>query len=206
MKVLYTYAAPLEGEAIAQQLALSLCMGVGKAASAASLSRYLNTETMPDLLCCFGLAGSYGPELQVGDLCLLGSDQLADEGAQSEQGFISLADMQLGNTGPFVMDAQWSQRLASMLGDLPLVHGATVSTCSATDALALERAQRSGAQVESMEGAAVALTCQLHGIPLVQLRCISNRTGDRDKAGWDLQGAVAKLQQAVLQLHGAQPW
>ena len=51
-----------------------------------------------------------------------------------------------------------------------------------------------------MEGAAVGAVCAALGIPWVQLRVISNRTGDRDRAGWDLDAELAVLHPAVRRL------
>jgi futalosine hydrolase len=75
-----------------------------------------------------------------------------------------------------------------------------VSTCSGTDASSAELLRRTGARVETMEGAAVALACRLASIPLVQLRAVSNLTGDRDKAGWDLGLAVSRVQTALIRV------
>jgi futalosine hydrolase len=59
---------------------------------------------------------------------------------------------------------------------------------------------RTNAAIETMEGAAVALVCRKLSIPLVQLRSVSNRTGDRERAAWDLDGACAPLHDAVRKL------
>ena len=79
----------------------------------------------------------------------------------------------------------------------PIVRGATVSTCSATDVLATELATRTGAAVETMEGAAIGLACAAAGVPWAQLRAVSNLTGDRAKANWDFDRALAALHQAI---------
>jgi len=89
---------------------------------------------------------------------------------------------------------------------VPVVRGATVSNCSGSDPLALAIARRSGAAVETMEGAAVLQVCAHFGVPVVQLRCVSNRTGDRARGGWDLRGAVDRLHAAVRVLASAQGW
>ena len=75
--------------------------------------------------------------------------------------------------------------------------GATVSTCSATDPLAAELGARTGAAVETMEGAAIGLACAAAGVPWAQLRAVSNLTGDRARAGWDLARAVGALHGAI---------
>jgi futalosine hydrolase len=54
-----------------------------------------------------------------------------------------------------------------------------------------------------MEGAAIALACAHAGVPWVQLRAVSNLTGDRDRAGWDRDRALAALANTVAELAAA---
>jgi nucleoside phosphorylase len=44
--------------------------------------------------------------------------------------------------------------------------------------------------IESMEGAAAATVAARLGVPFAQLRAVSNLVGERDRARWDLRGAV----------------
>jgi futalosine hydrolase len=48
-----------------------------------------------------------------------------------------------------------------------------------------------------MEGAAVAFCCAEAAVPLVQLRAVSNFTGERSRGAWDLETACARVQAAV---------
>lgn len=200
MPALYAYAAAVEAGSLPSDLDIEfLEIGIGKAAAAAAISRRLATGTRPDVVVLFGVAGSYHEDLQVGQVCVVAEDCLADEGAATESGFRSLVDLGLpGKTG-FAMDARRTAIAGDRLG-VPAVRAATVSTCSAEDALAATLAKRTGAAVESMEGAAVALACEAWEVPLVQIRCVSNRTGDRSRGGWDLAAAAAGIQQAVRTL------
>ena len=64
----------------------------------------------------------------------------------------------------------------------------TVSTCTGTDCLGAEsKVERVGA-VENMEGAAIAHVAHLHGIPVGEVRGISNIVTNRDKKSWRLAG------------------
>ncbi len=203
MRVLYAYAATVEGEAIAHRLPDGLQTGVGKTHSTMAIAERLSEGPQPELVCLFGLCGAY-PEakspLAVGDLCMVGTDLLADEGLATKDGFTDLAQMGLGTVGPFQMDHAITAQAAASLGGVPIVGGTTVSTCSGTDERSLKLQERTGAHVETMEGAAVAAVCSRHGVPLVQLRCVSNRTGDRGHAGMDLERASTRVHEAVLQL------
>ncbi len=196
------YAAPAEGDALADLGARRL--GVGKVAAALALQALL-AQQRPSCVLVFGVAGAYperhrpGAALAVGDLCVVGDDLLADEGVASAEGFADLARMGLGEIGPFGADVARTEALAQAL-DCAIVRGATVSTCSGTEALSQALAARTGAAIETMEGAALALACRAAGVPMVQLRAISNRTGDRARGGWDLPRSIAVLQAAVRRL------
>jgi futalosine hydrolase len=199
VRPLIVCAARLEGLGLADAV-----LGVGKAAAAMRTTELLLTAR-PAWLLLVGVCGVYPapggePGLSVGDLCLVGDDRLADEGVALPGGeFQGMAAMGLGDAGPFAADPVRTAALAQQLG-IPVVAGATVSTCSGRDDLARAVAARSGAQVETMEGAAVLQVCRHLGVPAVQLRCVSNRTGDRTAAGWDLQGALLGLGAAVRTL------
>ncbi len=194
---LWVYAHPAEGEGL--QLPLARCTGVGKTAAAAVCTEAL-IELRPPLVVNFGVAGAYPGGPEVGALCMVAREFLADEGVEQEDGFRSMKALKLGEVGPFLADDGATRAVAQSLGGIPVVDGATVSSCSATDARSREVAARTGAAVESMEGAAVALAASRRRVPWVQLRAISNRTGDRGVAGWDLGAAKARLHAAGRQL------
>ena len=71
---------------------------------------------------------------------------------------------------------------------------ATVATCSGTDAAALSVRTRTGAMAEAMEGAAVVHAARRVGVPAIEIRSISNTTGDRATQRWDIAAAFAALQ------------
>lgn len=197
MRPLYVYAAPKEGEPWAGD-PRTLQLGVGKVAATLALARRV-LEPRPAAVVLFGVAGAYAGGPAIGQACLVTEDWLADEGVEAPGGFLSLEQLGLGTRGPFAADAALTDELDARLGGaLPRVVGATVSTCSGTDALAAARRRACpGVAVESMEGAAVGAVCTALGIPWAQLRVVSNRTGDRDRGGWDLPGALARLHEAV---------
>ena len=77
---------------------------------------------------------------------------------------------------------------------------ATVATCSGTDEAADAIARRTGALAEAMEGAAVVHAARRLRVPALEVRAISNTTGDRDRQVWDLAGGLAALGAAVREL------
>ncbi|MCH9680165.1 MAG: futalosine hydrolase [Deltaproteobacteria bacterium] len=200
MSILWVYAAGREGEPWAGDPRM-LQLGVGKVAATLALARGLS-EQRPEAVVVFGVAGAHPGGPAVGEPCWVVDDWLADEGVMTPAGFVPLEALGLGRRGPLRADAGFTDRLdAALGGGLPRVVGATVSTCSGTDHQAeLSRAACPQALVETMEGAAVGTVCDALGIAWAQLRVISNRTGDREAAGWDLDGALACLHPMVHRL------
>lgn len=203
---LFAYAASVEGAALAAAHPghRFVEVGVGPVRATLGLVRALLSGPPPDLVCVFGVAGAFavrdsssgaGP-LAVLDLALVGSDSLCDEGVETDAGFVSTQSLGLVADALVGAAAEPTRRLADALR-APIVVGATVSTCSGTDARATAMWARTHAQVETMEGAALALVCARFGVPWVQVRVVSNRCGDRARGGWDLVGAVARLRAAM---------
>ena len=95
----------------------------------------------------------------------------------------------------FALVREASERLSA-----PLVRGVTVSSCSGTDASSESMYARTHADIETMEGAAVAFVCRQRELPLLQIRAVSNWTGDRGRGEWSLGDAVDAVQRAVRRL------
>lgn len=181
-------------------------LGVGKTAAAMHLTALLRSATDVRAVLLFGVAGAYpdrhrsspGP-VRRGGLCVVGSDRFGDEGVDTPGGFQDLRALHLGDSGPFPASPRMAQQAAALLS-VPVVRGVTVSTCSGTEAGSQRMWQRCQADVETMEGAAVAYVCRQFELPLLHVRAISNWTGDRDRGDWNLGVAVDAAQQAVRRL------
>ena len=78
---------------------------------------------------------------------------------------------------------------------LPFV---TVNTCTGSDTAARDIETRTGGAVETMEGAAIAHVAALYGIPMGEIRGISNPAGNRDRSAWRVKEAAAAAQEALL--------
>lgn len=177
-----------------------LHLGVSKSNAAGALATTLATHRRYAAVVNAGIAGSLpdGHEfaLQPTDTVVATRCVFADEGIVTPAGYQSVAAMgfPINSTGEdaFACDARLIDAftpLVTAAGDI-----ATVSTCSGTDALARAVAVRTKAIAETMEGAACALVCHRLGIPFVEVRAISNYTGDRAKQAWDIKGALASLE------------
>lgn len=176
-------------------------IGVGKANAAGGTARLLDSSRHAALIST-GIAGSLpSPRGQLPNRSVVVATSCvhADEGMRTPTGFIDLAQMgfplsdepgQRHHCSPQIIQAL--RPLADAAGPI-----ATVSICSATDALAQEIADRTGAIAETMEGAAVGLVATRLRVPFGEFRTISNPTGDRSTQTWDLAGALARLSQVL---------
>lgn len=142
-----------------------------------------------------GIAGALpGSNLSPGTLVVADACVYAEEGIELPGGFgdmhalgFPLGDFE-GNRVPVGVELLRSFRALGPVGAV-----ATVATCSGTD-LAAERVRlRTGAIAEAMEGAAVVHAARRLGVPAIEIRSISNTTGDRPSQRWDIPRAFAAL-------------
>lgn len=136
--------------------------------------------------------------LNIGDTIVASSCVYVEEGIISPNGFATMAGLGFalgdfeGNAVP--VDEDLLDQLSAEFRIGPI---ATVATCSGTDSAAAEVARRTGALAEAMEGAAVVHACRRLKVPAIELRTISNTTGERGRQSWDLQGGLEALGAAV---------
>src|SRR5690606_26021013 len=78
---------------------------------------------------------------------------------------------------------------------IPSVDSITVNSIQDNPARNQHFLEKYGADIETMEGAALHYVCLQENIPFVQLRGISNRVGERDKLQWKLNEAIENLHQ-----------
>ncbi len=190
---------------------LAVLTGVSKSNAAGGVAAALSGDGAPGrvLVVSVGIAGalpaldarthtsgegSAGP-MAVGEVVAGSVSVFADEGMQEPAGWSSMATLGFAIAGgedgieasPAAVAAV--ERVVDRVAPI-----ATVSTCSGTDALAMDVARRTGAAAEAMEGAAAGLAAQRLGHDFLEVRVISNMTGDRDRQGWSLGAAMERLE------------
>jgi futalosine hydrolase len=161
-----------------------------------------------DLVVSAGIGGGFIGRADVGSLVVADEIIAADLGAQTPEGFRSLDELGLGFTR-IQVDRVLVTRVAEALqaSGLPIITGPvlTVSTVTGTASTATELAARvPGATAEGMEGFGVATAARNWGVPILEIRAISNLVGPRDRAAWridealDLLAAASAVLQEVL--------
>jgi futalosine hydrolase len=205
MRVLWVHATAAEVAAVGWGTAEHHELGVGKTAAAFELGAALAGDPF-DLVVAIGVCGLHraaSTKLGVGSVAIVLSERFVDEGVATRSGFLELDALGLGSSAAMPADAAWLEDAAGYVA-APLLPSGTVSTCSGTDELAAERWRRTRAPLETMEGAAIAFVCARMGVPWIGVRTISNFTGDRERAQWDLPHAVARLGESITRL--AEQW
>ena len=143
-----------------------------------------------------GIGGAYpGSGIPIGSVVCAESECYGDLGANSPDGFL---DMQA--LGFAVVPG-----VAPLYNVLPMqifpaarrARFITMNTCTGNDADARAIEARTGGGVESMEGAAIAHVAALAGIPVGEIRGISNPVGNRDRSAWRVKEVAAAAQKAL---------
>lgn len=123
----------------------------------------------------------------------------ADLGAETPEGFVDVTELGFGtvrHTPPPAAVALAARALGAATG--PVLTVSTV-TGSAERAAALA-ARHPGALAEAMEGFGVAEAATRYGVPVLELRTVSNPVGPRDRAAWRIGEALAALERAFAAL------
>ncbi|MFK4543671.1 futalosine hydrolase [Streptomyces tendae] len=180
-----------------------LAAGVGPALAAASTAAALTAaalDGMPyDLVVSAGIGGGFPPDAPVGSLVVADAITAADLGAETADGFLPVTDLGFG-TVTHLPPAPLVRAVAEATGARPgtVLTGSTVTGTAARAALL--RARHPGALAEAMEGFGVAEAAAAHGVPVLELRAVSNPVGPRDRAAWRIGEALAALTDAFGKL------
>ncbi|MCR8635422.1 futalosine hydrolase [Paenibacillus radicis (ex Xue et al. 2023)] len=204
MRALVMTAVEAEREAVLRGLngdsrfEVSLA-GVGPIAAAINTATMLASANY-DLVVSAGIGGGFVGQAEVGSLVVASEIIAADLGVQTQEGFMSLDELGFGSTRVQVSSALAARLTAAMLtAGLPVHSGPvlTVSTATGTAAAASELATRvPGAAAEAMEGYGVAAAANGRGIPVLEIRAISNAVGPRDREAWRIGDALKALEAA----------
>ena len=180
-------------------------LGVGKARTAAGLAWSVRAHR-PAAILQVGVGGAYlGSFLSIGLAMLADADLELDLGVAGADGWADFEALKVPLLPPrpgepvapepaspdraVATDARWTGLLASASG-LPRGRFATLDAVTADVERGAAMQRRFDVSIESMEGAAAAAVAERLGVPFAELRAVSNVVGERDRARWDLRGAV----------------
>jgi futalosine hydrolase len=198
---------------IGDQMILLCIGGMGKV-NAAHTATLMLSRFDPDALLVFGIGGAYPSSgAGIGDLALAREEVAGDEGVLTADGFrdtryigiplVKTTTSLIYSTYPAseqLMHRSLRCLAAHQKSGEEKTHVGrfvTLSTCTGTAARAQELEERYHGLCENMEGAAVAQVAELHGVPWLEVRGISNIVDERDMKKWDFPKAANAVQQAV---------
>lgn len=173
--------------------------GVGSVVAAVNTAFAL-ANTDYTLVICAGIGGGFSGKAEVGSLVLASEIVAADLGVETLEGFSSLDQLGYGFTRVQI-DANLLEQVTLALkgAKIPFNIGPvlSVSTVTGTAARAEELTSRiPGATAEAMEGYGVGLAAKERGLPVLEIRAISNKVGPRDRSAWRIKEALDMLEAA----------
>jgi len=172
-----------------------LVTGVGAVNAACAVTRFLDRHEVSQIVVC-GIGGAYrGSGLSIGDVLCAGSECYGDLGVASPEGFLDMEALGF----PLLSGPLYNVLPLQIFPHARRAKFVTVNTCTGVDNLAAAMEQRTGGSVENMEGAAVVHTATLVGVPVGEIRGISNFTGNRDRNSWRVKEAAAGAQAALIE-------
>jgi futalosine hydrolase len=203
-RVLIVTAVDAEKEAVQRGLKGAhgfdvIAGGVGPAATAAATARQLIQSTY-DFVVSAGIAGGFAGQAEVSSIVIADTIIAADLGSETEDGFSSVQELGFG-MDRVQADPASARKLAEALkiagASVTLGPVLTVSTTTGTAATAARLLHRvPDAAAEAMEGFGVATAAAAAGVPVLEIRSISNQVGPRDRSAWKIKEALLALETA----------
>lgn len=177
-------------------------VGVGVVSAACSLAGLVERLAVSRVI-MVGSAGCYANSgLKIGDLAVASSEVLSELGLCIGPGIGSADDLALaGLSQEIAMDADLASALAHAAAQVTATRTGrflSVVGVSSDEDQARQREERFHPLVENMEGFAAALVGKKLGIPVGEVRGISNIAGNRDKTQWNMPLADERAQEALL--------
>lgn len=180
-----------------------LISGVGMVATAAWTAKALSAKKY-DAALNFGVCGSFDRSLEIGKVVHVLTDRVADLGAEDDNKFLSVHDLNLlgENEFPFMWGQLVNQTVPNYERILNLtgVNGISVNTAHGNEASISKIVKRLNPHVESMEGAAFFYACMIEKIPCAQIRAVSNFIEKRNRDNWNIALAIKNLNEAAVEI------
>ncbi|WP_134701823.1 futalosine hydrolase [Ammoniphilus sp. YIM 78166] len=203
-KILVMTAVEVERQAVQRGLKGDsrfnvLLTGVGSASAAANTAIALTKDDY-DIVISMGIAGGFLEKVDVGSLVIATEIIAADLGVETHDGFQLIEELGFG-TNRMGLNQELVARVMSgfQQSGMTVQQGPiiTVSTVTGTVETASALALRvPGAAAEAMEGYGVAIAAQQYGIPILEIRGISNAVGPRQRELWRIDDALHAIESA----------
>lgn len=171
-----------------------LITGVGLTAATYQLTKKMLTER-PRFVLQAGICGSLDNYLKPGKIVVVEKESIGDLGVAERGGFTSLFNLgfvQL-NEYPWTNGKLCNNISVLQKTGITIADGVTINEITTNPQRIQFYRNELKANIETMEGAALHYVCLSEKIPFLQLRCVSNYVGERDKSKWELREAIMNL-------------
>lgn len=173
-----------------------IAAGAGPAAAAAGAARALATGSY-GLAVSAGIGGGF--HAAPGSLLVADAITAADLGADTPDGFVPVTALGFGT-----VEHRPPPALVRAVADVTAAATGTVLTVSTVTGTAERAADLLAAHpravAEAMEGFGVAEAAAQAGLPVLEIRAVSNAVGPRNRADWRIGEALATLTDACGKL------
>ena len=178
-----------------------LITGIGMPLTIFHLTKQLSQKKY-DLVIQAGIAGTFNNKYKTGSVVIVEKEFFGEIGVEEKDEFKTIFEKGLADGNIFPFEDGFINNENELLEeiDLPKVCGVTINRISDSKSQMQFYKMRFNADVESMEGSGLHLVCKSMNQPFIQLRSISNEVGERDKAKWDMKGALKNLNKELLKV------
>ncbi|MEU6613217.1 futalosine hydrolase [Streptomyces sp. JL1001] len=191
---------PLPGAELCRRGAFDVLAGGAGPAAAAAATAFALASGAPEsspygLVVSAGIGGAFTPVTPLGSLVVADGIVAADLGAETAEGFLPVTALGFGRDR-FAPPPALVREVAAATGAAtgPVL---TVSTVTGTaERAGALLAAHPGALAEAMEGFGVAEAAARAGVPVLEVRAVSNAVGPRDRDAWRIGDALAALTDA----------
>ncbi len=175
-----------------------LITGIGLMSTTYALTRQIQLRK-PDIIIQAGIAGSFDKSIPLGTVVAVKKETVADLGVVEGNTLKTVFHLGLSRPGQFPFSKGWLINRSETLkkSGLPLVTGISVNEITTSSRKIKMYEERFRPVTESMEGAALHYTALMENVPFVQIRALSNFTGERNKARWELKKSITNLNNEV---------
>ncbi|MGN6298592.1 MAG: futalosine hydrolase [Ginsengibacter sp.] len=203
MKVLIVAATEFEIKPLieAQKTVEILKTGIGSSATIYHLTKKLLTSHY-DLIIQAGIAGMFPGKFTLGAVVAVKEDAFADVGIVEKDELRTLFEYGFLDKNEFPFSDGKLVNPSVILEKIPLPTATAITVNMVSDNFVHNEnfRQKYHADIESMEGAAFHYVCLQQKINFLQIRCISNVVGERDKSRWAVDSAIRNLNNELIKI------
>ena len=177
-----------------------LISGIGLTATAYHLAKQINLKR-PKLIIQAGLSGAFNKTLPPGAVVAVKQDTIADESVVELEKLKTIFDLKLVPQNQFPFKKGWLINPHTTLikkTKLEAVKAVSVNQISVSKQSIDFYRKKFDPAIESMEGAALHYVCLMENVPFIQLRCVSNNIGERNKKKWNMSESISNLNNELI--------